>query len=32
LLKIIMRDKTWDNDVARKTYVAILELMTALEI
>jgi len=27
-----MPDKTWDNDVARKTYVAILELMTALEI
>jgi len=27
-----MRDKTWGNDVARKTYVAILELMTALEI
>ena len=28
LLEIIMRDKTWGNDVARKTYVAILELMT----
>jgi putative thioredoxin len=28
LLEIIMRDKTWRNDVARKTYVAILELMT----
>ena len=28
LLEIIMRDKTWNNDVARKTYVAILELMT----
>jgi putative thioredoxin len=28
LLEIIMRDKTWDNDVARKTYVAFLELMT----
>jgi putative thioredoxin len=28
LLEIIMRDKAWDNDVARKTYVAILELMT----
>ncbi len=28
LLEIIMRDKTWSNDVARKTYVAILELMT----
>jgi len=27
-----MRDKTWDNDVARKTYAAFLELMTALEI
>ena len=28
LLEIIMRDKTWNNDVARKTYVAILELLT----
>lgn len=28
LLEIIMRDKVWNNDVARKTYVAILELMT----
>jgi putative thioredoxin len=28
LLEIIMRDKAWSNDVARKTYVAILELMT----
>jgi putative thioredoxin len=28
LLEIIMRDKTWNNEVARKTYVAILELMT----
>jgi len=28
----MMREKTWDNDVASKTYVAILELMTALEI
>jgi len=28
LLEIIMRDKTWNEDVARKTYVAILELMT----
>ena len=28
LLEIIMRDKTWNNDVTRKTYVAILELMT----
>jgi putative thioredoxin len=28
LLEIIMRDKTWHNDVARKTYVSILELMT----
>ena len=28
LLEIIMRDKAWNNDVARKTYVAILELMT----
>ncbi|MEY4121368.1 MAG: hypothetical protein RLZZ457_206, partial [Pseudomonadota bacterium] len=25
LLEIIMRDKTWNNDVARKTYVSILE-------
>ena len=28
LLEIIMRDKTWNNDAARKTYVSILELMT----
>jgi len=28
LLEIILRDKTWNNDIARKTYVAILELMT----
>jgi putative thioredoxin len=28
LLEIIMRDKTWNHDVARKTYVAILELLT----
>jgi len=28
LLEIIMRDKTWRDELARKTYVAILELMT----
>jgi putative thioredoxin len=28
LLEIIMRDKTWNHDVARKTYVSLLELMT----
>ncbi|MES2948984.1 MAG: thioredoxin [Pseudomonadota bacterium] len=28
LLEIIMRDKTWGNAVPRKTYVAILELLT----
>jgi putative thioredoxin len=28
LLEIVMRDKTWSNELARKTYVAILELMT----
>jgi putative thioredoxin len=28
LLEIIMRDKSWSDDVARKTYVAILELLT----
>jgi putative thioredoxin len=28
LLEIIMRDKTWNEQIARKTYVAILELMT----
>lgn len=27
LLEIVMRDKTWNNELARKTYVAILELM-----
>jgi len=29
LLEIVMRDKTWRDEIARKTYVAILELMTA---
>lgn len=28
LLEIIMRDKAWNDEAARKTYVAILELMT----
>jgi putative thioredoxin len=28
LLEIVMRDKTWRDEQARKTYVAILELMT----
>ncbi|MBK6866218.1 MAG: tetratricopeptide repeat protein [Ideonella sp.] len=28
LLEIIMRDKAWHDELARKTYVAILELMT----
>lgn len=28
LLEILMRDKTWKDELARKTYVAILELMT----
>jgi putative thioredoxin len=28
LLEIIMRDKAWNNAVPRKTYVAILELLT----
>ena len=28
LLEILMRDKTWRDELARKTYVAILELMT----
>ena len=28
LLEIIMRDKTWRDELARKNYVAILELMT----
>jgi len=28
LLEIIMRDKAWNNELARKTYVAILELLT----
>jgi len=27
LLEIVMRDKSWNNELARKTYVAILELM-----
>jgi putative thioredoxin len=28
LLEIIMRDKTWNHEVPRRTYVAILELLT----
>ena len=28
LLEIIMRDKAWNDELARKTYVAILEIMT----
>jgi len=28
LLEIIMRDKTWNDGAARKTYVAVLELLT----
>lgn len=28
LLEIIMRDKAWNDEAARKTYVAILELLT----
>ena len=28
LLEILMRDKAWNQDLARKTYVGILELMT----
>ncbi|MFV0678801.1 thioredoxin [Ottowia sp.] len=28
LLDIILRDKTWNDEMARKTYVAILELLT----
>ncbi len=28
LLEIVMRDKAWRDGLARKTYVALLELMT----
>ena len=28
LLEIVMRDKAWNGELARKTYVAILELLT----
>ena len=28
LLEIVMRDKSWNEEAARKTYVAILEIMT----
>ena len=28
LLEIVMRDKGWKDGLARKTYVAILEIMT----
>ena len=27
LLDILMRDKTWNEDLARKTYIAILEII-----
>ena len=27
LLDILMRDKTWDSDKARKTYIAILDII-----
>ena len=27
LLEIVMRDKAWNSDLARKTYVAILEII-----
>ncbi len=28
LLEIVMRDKAWNDELARKTYVAILQLLT----
>lgn len=28
LLEIVMRDKTWNNEIARKTYVSVLEVMS----
>jgi putative thioredoxin len=28
LLEILMRDKAWNDELARRTYVAILELMS----
>ncbi len=28
LLEIVMRDKTWNEEIARKTFVAVLELLT----
>jgi putative thioredoxin len=31
LLEIVMRDKTWNKEVARKTFVAILELLTPVK-
>jgi putative thioredoxin len=27
LLEILMRDKTWNDDLARKTYIAILDII-----
>ena len=29
LLEILMRDKAWSDDLARKTYIAILDIMEA---
>ncbi len=29
LLDILMRDKSWSEDLARKTYIAILDIMEA---
>ena len=28
LLEIVMRDRAWENELARKTFVGLLELMT----
>lgn len=32
LLEIVMRDKTWSDQIARKLYVAILELMSPVQV
>jgi len=29
LLEILMRDKSWNDDLARKTYIAVLDVMEA---
>ena len=31
LLEILMRDKSWNEELARKTYIAVLDIMEAAQ-